>query len=145
MTELQLDNEIYQSQQDVVTLDYAKWSFQQRQSKLPTSHELWQQERDRTLARQQSANAEARARYLNKLDDERAAKQSEYDAEIDRELEPQKQRLMREWLANNPTFTASDFEKKAWIYLRQNLMEKRDSDAMEATRRGLLESGRYSL
>jgi len=53
--------------------------------------------------------------------------------------------LMREWLANNPTFTATDFEKKAWQHLRANLIEQRNADAMNAEIQNQTASGRYSL
>jgi hypothetical protein len=143
MTELQLDNEIYQARQDAITLDYAKWNFQRIQAKLPASHDLWQQERDAVLDRQRRDNAEARARYLTKLDEKRAAKQSEYDAQINAELEPEKKRLQNEWLANNPTQTAADFEKKAWHLLKENLVEQHNAASLEATKQQLLQSGRY--
>ncbi len=145
MTETELKERIAQAEQDAVALDYSKWSGQRRQLKLSTDHNDWQIERDRTLARQQSDNAEARRRYLASLDAARSGKQREHDAEIDRELEPQKQRLKREWLANNPNQTPADFEKKAWAFLKGNLIEQREAAKMEHTKRQLSASGRYSL
>jgi hypothetical protein len=145
MTDEQLKQSITQAEQDNITLDFTKWSFQQRQAKLPSSHELWQQEHDAVLARQQAENTELRQRYLAKLQAAKAEKQREYDAELDRELEPQKQRLMREWLANNPNFTATDFDKKAWIHLRQNLIAQRQSESLQAELQSQLSTGRYSL
>jgi hypothetical protein len=145
MTDEQLKQQIAQAEQDAITLDYVKWSFQQRQLKLPTDHFLWEIERDRTLARQRADNATARAKHLDGLTAAKADKKREYDAEIDRELAPQKQQLMRQWLANNPTQTPADFEKKAWIHLRENLVEQRGADNSAATRRQLQASGRYSF
>ncbi len=132
-----------QIQQDDTNLDYGKWSFEQRRANLPNDHSLWEQVRDRTLARQQSENAELRRKYLDGLEAAKAERQREHDAEIDRELEPQKQRLMREWLANNPNFTAQDFESKAWVHLRENLLKQRENDSMNAEIQRL--AGRYSF
>jgi hypothetical protein len=145
MTDDQIKHQIAQSEQDSITLDYTKWSAQRIQAKLPNDHNLWQFERDRTLARQQSDNAEAGRKYRATLQTAKDEKRREYDAEIDRELEPQKQRLKREWLANNPNQTASDFEKKAWAFLKGNLIEQREAAKMEHTKRQLSASGRYSL
>jgi monoamine oxidase len=143
MTDEQKKQQIAQFEQDEITLNYSKWSEQKRHANLPTDHYLWQTERDRTLARQRSDNAEAGRKYRAKLEAAKAEKRREYDAEIDRELEPQKQRLMREWLANNPNFTATDFEKKAWQHLRTNLIEQRKTEAVNAEIQSA--SGRYSL
>jgi hypothetical protein len=134
---------IAQAEQDAIMLDFGKWSFQERRANRPFSHELWLKVRDRTLQRQQSENAEARQRYLSKLADEKAERQRERDEEIDLELLPQKQILKREWLANNPNFTPQDFESKAWIYLRENLLKQRESDSMKAEIQRL--AGRYSF
>ena len=141
------DEEIRQQieQADVITLDYSKWSFQQRQANLPTDHVLWQQERDRVLSRQQSDNAEARQRHLNSLETARAAKLREYDAAIDAELAPERARLERAWLADHPNDTPADFEKKAWHHLKANLIEQRSAEAMEATKQQMAKTGRYSL
>ncbi len=133
----------WQTEQDQITLDYSKWSFQQRQAKLSTDHDLWKSERDAVLARWQANNDQTRAEYLTKLAAEKAAKQSERDAQIDLELEPTKQTLMRGWLANNPNETAADFEKKAWQHLRTNLIEQRNNEAFELERQRA--SVRYSL
>jgi preprotein translocase subunit SecD len=132
MTDEQIKQQIAQSEQDIITLDFTKWSFQQRQANRPTDHELWQQERDRTLAKQQSENSQLRRKYLAGLDEEKAERQRERDAEIDLELAPTKKRLQNEWLANNPTQTAADFEKKAWHLLKENLIEQRNADSLSA-------------
>jgi membrane carboxypeptidase/penicillin-binding protein PbpC len=143
LTEKELQQQIDRAMQDAITLDYSKWATQQRQAKLSTDHDLWQIERDRTLARMKSDNAEARARRLNKLDGERIAKQSESDAQTELELAPEKRRLEREWLANNQGATAADFEKKAWHLLRVNLIERRRAEAFEAEKQRA--AGRYAL
>jgi hypothetical protein len=132
-----------QSEQDNITFDYDKWSFQRRQAKLPADHDLWKHERDAVLARWQANNDETRRKYLTGLEAEKAAKQAERDKQVDTGLEPKKQTLMREWLANNPNETAADFEKKAWQHLRLNLIEQRNNEAFELERQRA--SVRYSL
>jgi hypothetical protein len=143
MTDKELKQSITQAEQDAITLDYSKWSAQRRARKLSTDHREWEQERERTLARQQSDNAEVRRRYLAKIEAERKAKRAEADAVIEAELQPEKKRLEREWLANNPTLTAADFEKKAWHLLKENLIEQRKAEAFEAEKQRL--SSRYSI
>ncbi len=145
MTDKEIQDQNNRAEQEAITLDYTKWSFQQRQAKLPDDHNLWQQERDRVLARQRSDNAEAGRKYREKLDAAKAAKRREHEAETDRQLEPQKQMLMREWLANNTDKTKDDFNKSAWLHLRQNLIEQAEADAYNAEIRQQSEAGRYSL
>ena len=145
MTDEQIKQQIAQSEQDEITLNYSKWSAQQRQLKLSDDHNLWQIERDRTFARQKSDNVEAGRKYQAKLEAAKAEKQREHDAEIDLELAPAKKRLQNEWLAAHPNETAADFEKKAWQHLRTNLIEQRTADSINAEIQAQTESGRYSL
>ncbi len=145
MTDKEIQDQVNQATQDTVSLDFSAWSAQQRRAGLPFDHNSWQIERDRTLDRQRAENADAGRKYRATLEAAKADKKREYDAEIDRELEPKKQQLMREWLANNPTQTPADFEKKAWIHLRENLIEQRSADNSAATRRQLQATGRYSI
>jgi hypothetical protein len=145
MTDSELKQSIAQSEQDNITLDFTKWSAQRIQAKLPNDHDLWQQVRDRTLARQQSDNAETRRKYLAKIDGDRKAKQAETDAQIELSLAPEKKRLQNEWLANNPTQTAADFEKKAWHLLKENLIEQRKTEAINAEIQSQSATGRYSF
>ncbi len=140
-----LEKMTWQTQQDQITLDYPAWSQQRTRAKLSNSRELWEEQRDDVLSRQQSENAELRSKYLAGLEAKKAGKQAERDAEIDVELEPAKQRLKRAWLANNPSLTESDFESKAWVLLRENLVEEREADNREAIRNSLLKTGRYAL
>jgi hypothetical protein len=145
MTDEQIEKELSQVEQDNITLDFTKWSFQRRQANLPTEHSLWETARDAVLARQRWDNAVVRQRYLDGVAAQRAAKQSEHEREIDAELEPTKQRLKRDWLANNPAFTESDFEKKAWIHLRQNLVDERNTASLNAEIAAQMAKGIYSL
>ncbi len=145
MTEKELQQQINQATQDATTLDYTKWSYARRQAKLSDDHNLWQIERDRTLARQRSDNNEARARYNTKLEAERAAKKADADAQTEIALAPEKRRLQNEWLANNPAQTAADFEKKAWHLLKENLIEQRKTEAISAEIQSQSATDRYSL
>jgi hypothetical protein len=135
----------WQTEQDQITLDFSRWSQQQTRAGLSNDHNLWKELRDDVLARQQASNAESRRKYLAGLEAAKAEKKREYDTQIDRELEPTKQTLMRGWLANNPYETAADFEKKAWIHLRENLIEQRKNEAFQAEMNAQMATGRYSL
>ncbi len=135
----------WQTQQDQITLDYSKWSQQRTRAKLSNSRELWEAERDDVVFRQQAANTEARQKYLNGLATAKAAKQAEHSAEIDQSLEAKKQQLMRQWLVDHPDKTAADFDKLAWTYLRQNLIEQGETDNQKAVLNSLLKTGRYAV
>jgi hypothetical protein len=145
MTDKELKQSITQAEQDAITLDYSKWGEQRRQAKLSNDHSQWQIERDKTLTRQQSDNADVRRAYLAKIDGERLAKQAEADAQVETQLQPEKKRLQNEWLANNPGATVADFEKKAWHLLKENLIEQRNGEAMNAEIQRQKQTGRYSL
>jgi hypothetical protein len=133
MTEQEkIKQQMAQAEQDALNLDYGKWSFEQRRANLPNDHSLWQQVRDRTIQRQQAENSELRRKYLAGLEAAKADRQRERDAEIDLELAPTKKRLQNEWLANNPTQTVTDFEKKAWHLLKENLLEQHNADSLDA-------------
>ncbi len=107
--------------------------------------ERMKQERDETFARQQIENDELRRNRLARLASAKDEKRREHEREIDVELEPAKQRLKRDWLANNPSFTESDFEKKAWVHLRQNLVEQRNTASLNAEITAQMAKGRHSL
>jgi hypothetical protein len=135
----------WQTQQDQITLDFSKWSQQRTRAKLSNSRDLWEEQRDDVLARQQAENTVIRQKYLNGLATAKAEKQAEHTAEIDQSLEAKKQQLMRQWLADHPDKNEADFNKLAWTYLRQNLIEQSEQDNREAVRNSLLKTGRYSL
>ncbi len=140
-----LEKMTWQTQQDQITLDYPAWSQQRTRAKLSNNHGLWEEQRDDVLARQQAENTVIRQKYLNGLASARAEKQAEHNAEIDQSLEAKKQQLMRQWLADHPDKNAADFDKLAWTYLRQNLVEQSEQDNREAVRNSLLKTGRYAL
>ncbi len=131
-TKEEIEQSMWQIEADNTNLDYGKWSFERRRAGLPFTHEIWQNARDQTIQRQQSENSELRRKYLEKLDDEKKARQAETDAQTDLELAPTKKRLQNQWLVDNPTQTAADFEKKAWHLLKENLIEQRNADSFDA-------------
>jgi len=141
----ELQRQIERSERDAITLDFVKWSAQRIQAKLPNDHHLWERERDDVLTRQRADNAEAGRSHRASLEAARAAKLREYDAEIDREFEPQKLMMRREWLANNPNRTSEDFDRLAWEHLRGNLIEQRNADTRNAELQAQMATGRYSL
>ncbi len=143
MTDKELQDQINRAEQDAITLDYTKWSFEQRRAGHSTDHDLWQRERAAVLSRQRYDNDAARQRHLSKIAAAKDEKRRQHEREIDAELLPTKLRLKRDWLANNPTFTEADFESKAWTHLRANLVEERKSDAANAEIKRQLASGRY--
>ena len=98
-----------------------------------------------TAQNSRDENAALRAKYLAGLEAAKTAKQAESDAAIDQSLMPKKQQLMRQWLADHPDKNAADFDKLAWTYLRQNLVEQGEMDNQEAMRKSLLATGRYAL
>lgn len=139
------DQQIQQSMQDNITLDYSKWSAERRNAKLSTDHDLWLKERDAVIARRQRDNESARQAHLNQIASDRSAKEAERDAEIEKELIPHKIRLQNQWLADHPGQTTADFESKAWGNLKANLLEERRELMMQAEITSAQASGRYSL
>ena len=87
----------------------------------------------RQQAARDLANSAARRSYLDGLAKQRADQQKAADAAIDREIEPQKQMLKRQWLADHPGKSESDFERSAWPLLRENLVAERDENIRQAT------------
>jgi hypothetical protein len=112
--------------------DYHVWFEHRRQAGLATNHETWKNEREAALARQKADNAAMRREYLARLEAQRADEQARYGREIEAELAEDKTRLRNEWLANNPTLTAADFERKAWHLLKSNLIAERENAQMQA-------------
>jgi hypothetical protein len=137
----QVKQSIAQSEQDIIALDYSKWSFEQRRANKPTDHNLWQQVRDRTLARQQSDNAEVRRKYLAKLDDEQKARQADRDAENKPKqiaAEASLRNNLKSSYMANPVATDEDFERDypqlKSDYLRNEAMQT-DAQARESQAR----------
>ena len=108
-------------------------------------HDAEQQKQARYQELRDIKNAETRSKYLAGLEADKAEKAKLADIELDIELEPRKQVLMRDWLANQPGKTSIDFEKIAWPHLRENLIVERDELARQATIAEGRASGRYAL
>jgi hypothetical protein len=126
-----------------IRLDFTAWSARERRAGKPHDHASWQSVRDAAIFDSKWENAKARSEYLATLAEKKAVEERKHQREIDAELLPQKQRLMRQWLADNPTFTEADFETKAWIHLRQNLIEERTDAARAAELKRQLSTFRY--
>jgi hypothetical protein len=124
-------------------LDYTAWSAARREAGKPHDHATWQSARDAAIFEQKFDNARARSQYLAGLQEKRDAEARQHEREIDAELLPTKLRLKRDWLANNPTFTEADFESKAWIHLRANLVEEREDLSQAAEIKRQLSRLRY--
>jgi flagellar biosynthesis GTPase FlhF len=111
-----------------------------------------QREREEREAAERQAAAD-RARENEELREERKAKiaadkkehQKKVDAEWELALASDKQRLMREWLANNVGKNAADFELRAWPHLRLNLIEDRQRQADEQHAALLRATGNYRM
>jgi uncharacterized membrane protein YccC len=139
----QVKQSLAQAEADIIALDYSKWSFERRRAGLPTNHDLWQDARDQTLARQQSDNAEVRRKYLAKLDDEQKARQAERDAENKpKQIAAEaslKSSLKASYMAN-PAATDEDFERDypqlKSDYLRGEAM-RNDAIARESMSRAM--------
>jgi hypothetical protein len=68
-----------------------------------------------------------------------------YEQELEEMLARERDRLMREQLANHPSQTADDFLRHAWLQLRRNLIEDREREQMAAMQPQLRATGAYDL
>ncbi len=143
MTQEEINKKHEQQLKINTVLDYTKWSFERRRDGKPHDHATWQKARDYALLEQHTRNIEANRKFLAGLQEKKDAEARQHEREIDVELLPQKQRLMRQWLSDHPDLAESDFESKAWIHLRQNLVEERTDAAREAEIKRQLATGRY--
>ncbi len=91
------------------------------------------------------ANAEARTAYLANLDAERAARRAAHQAEIEREIAPERERVSHEWLAHHAGKTEADFKRDAWPTLRLNVLAEREQRIAAADRADLLSRHSYSF
>ncbi len=119
----------------------AKRAHQQR----IIDHEAEQEKQAHYQQMRDQRNAETRKQYLGGLEARKVEEAKLRNLEIDAELQPRKQFLQREWLANQPGKTSIDFEKAAWPHLRENLIVERDELARQATIAEGRASGRYAL
>ena len=90
-------------------------------------------------------NREAGERWQAKLKAERDAKQAEWEAALDAELEPTKTQERRRWLADHPDKTAADIERTWTTHLRPYHVEQRRERQIEQATEELRQSGRYAV
>lgn len=86
--------------------------------------------------------AELKRRNLETIHAEREATRL---AQIESELAPHKQRLLRAWLADHPSLTAAEFDAKAWPQLRANLIDELKQQQLATELEAAKATGRYSL
>jgi ribosomal protein L11 methylase PrmA len=96
-------------------------------------------------AERERSNAESRRQYLASLESKRAAERARAEARLDQELEPEKTRTGREWLANHPYKSNADFEQVWKQHLRPNAVENLERAKGEAVKASLRASGKYSF
>ena len=127
----------------------SNWQTQQAISRANARLRSEREEREAQEAREREArkaeNDRLRAEYLAGLEAERAERRRRDEEALDAELEPVKQRMKREWLANHPAATETDFERKAWPHLRANLLEDRREQLIARTQEQLRQTGMYRL
>ncbi len=107
------------------------------------AHEATEAEEARQQVEALRANDEARTAYLASLDAEKAARRAVHQAEIEREIAPERERVMYEWLANHAGKTEQDFMRDAWPHLRLNVLAEREQRIAEANRAALLARHSY--
>jgi len=142
-----IEDEIAEAKSDAITLNFAQWQQQERLAGRPFDHSSWIKKRDAVLFNQKWRNSQARESRLKNLEGLKLARQQENEDALNQELLPQKQAIMRSWLASNFGKTESDFNESAWPHLRANLLVERDESArqneMDAAR--LRSRGAYSF
>jgi hypothetical protein len=113
----------------------------------PASYAAEREATEAEEARQQvervRAEDEARQRHLAKLEAERAALRAAHQAELEREIAPERERAMRSWLADHAGKTEQDFTRDAWPHLRLNVLAEREQRIAEANRAELLARHSY--
>lgn len=142
-----MTEQLSQAEQDVINLDFPKWSAQQLRLRRPTDHSLWQQVAAETKARQANENRMARERRLA-ADAEAKSNKARLDAaEIDAQLAPRKEAHKRGWLMANPGYSGSHYDQHVWPLYRQQLLEENNAAQFQAelTRSRNLTSGELSF
>ncbi len=129
-------------QNEIDTSDINKWQNQRRTDGLPYDWQSWKDARERALSELKTSAEYSARKHRADIDAKRIAEAEESERLA---LEPEKRRLKNEWLANHPDKTPKDFEEKAWQPLRENLIEQRENDALEAEMQAAKTSGIYGL
>jgi hypothetical protein len=102
-------------------------------------------EQGREQAARDATNAAALKARLASIEADREAERKAADAITEQSLAPDKARVMREWLAQDPARTEAQFNSHAWPQLRLNLIEEKRAAIFEETKERMRASGRYTL
>lgn len=79
-----------------------------------------------------AANAASLQARLNEIEAKKEAERKAADAIDEQSLAPDKTRVLREWLANDPARTEAQFNSHAWPQLRLNIIEAKRATSFEA-------------
>ncbi len=123
----------------------AQRTLEQSLARQRAEHEARQAEERADQDERVRSNAESRRQYLATLESKRAAERAKAEAEVDRQLEPEKQRTRNEWLANHPYQSADAFEKTWKQFLRPNAVQDLERQAGEQIKASLRASGKYQF
>ena len=132
-----------------MAIDYADYFDQRRlndqldQLGLPEGPA--REKKRRELEDRRLANQAAREEHRAALAAQQAAERRRREAEVNQRLEPIKQRLKREWLADHPESDERVFEQKAWPQLKLNVLEDQRAELVRRVQEQLKATGMYSL
>ena len=87
----------------------------------------------------------ARVETLVKEEAEKADRLKAQEERLEEALSPERERLMREWIANHPGKTEADFSRFAWPQLRPNVVAEREAHFRREQSERILASGQYSF
>ena len=114
-----------------MTWDISKKAKMESRQRAEIHDEMIRREAQEQAARD-ADNAETRRKYRAGLEAEKAEEAKLADLALDIELEPRKEVLLRQWLADHPGKTSTDFDRSAWPHLRANLIVERRQTQFEA-------------
>ena len=100
---------------------------------------------EREAEERREENQRFRDEHLAGLATQRAEEHKLEERRLDALLEPEKQRRKRQWLADHPDKSESDFERHAWPQLRVNLVEEMEAADEKEIEMSLRRTGRYSF
>jgi ATPase subunit of ABC transporter with duplicated ATPase domains len=115
--------------------DAVKQRAQERE-KLERVQAAEQAERDKS-------NAKTRQEFLAALAEKKAQAHAKSQAEVDLQLEPEKNRVRNSWLANHPRENSDDFEEVWKKHLRENAFQDLSRQIDEQIKARLRASGDY--
>lgn len=88
-------------------------------------------------AARDAANAASLKARLKEIEAQKEAEREAADALVEQSLAPDKARIRRQWLAQDPVRTELQFNSHAWPQLRLNLIEDRRAAAFEAEKESM--------